>query len=156
MRTMTILTRVSTALVLALALAACVTTNPPVAEAAPQKAIQIWNHKGGNVLDTVQYRNKLAASGRRVEIRGYCRSACTILITLPNACLARDATVGFHAPRIPNTTIIPPLVDEIMARFYRNGVLARWNSTWKHSLKIQKISAKEYVRLDPQTRFCRK
>ena len=151
------LTRVSTALALALTLAACVSTNPPVAEAAPQgKPIQIWNHRGGNVLDTVQYRNKLAASGRPVEIRGYCGSACTILITMPNACLDPNGTVGFHAPRIPNTTIIPPLVDEIMARFYRNGILARWNSTWKHSLKIQKISAKEYVRLDPQTRFCRK
>jgi hypothetical protein len=30
-----------------------------------------------------------------------------------------------------------------------------WNARWKHSLKMQKISAREYVRLDPQTRLCR-
>ena len=125
-------------------------------KAASQKVKVHVEHQVNNVVNMVQYRNKLAASGRPVEIRGYCGSACTILITMPNACLAPDGTVGFHAPRIPNTTIIPPLVDEIMARFYRNGILDRWNSTWKHSLKIQKISAREYVRLDPQTRLCRK
>ena len=50
--------------------------------------------------------------------------------------------------------ITDPIADYLTR--VRNGILARWNSTWKHSLKIQKISAKEYVRLDPQTRFCRK
>ena len=158
MKTLRQIARIPALIGLALTLAACVatTTAPPVEAAPRNKPIVIANNRGGNVIEMVQYRNKLAASGRPVEIRGYCGSACTILITMPNACLAPDGTVGFHAPRIPNTTIIPPLVDEIMARFYRNGVLARWNSTWKHSLKIQKISAKEYVRLDPQTRFCRK
>ncbi|RCW82117.1 hypothetical protein [Paracoccus lutimaris] len=158
MKTLRHIARIPALIGLTLTLAACVatTTAPPV-EAAPRgKPIVIANNRGGNVIEMVQYRNKLAASGRPVEIRGYCGSACTILITMPNACLAPDGTVGFHAPRIPNTTIIPPLVDEIMARFYRNGILDRWNSTWKHSLKIQKISAKEYVRLDPQTRLCRK
>ena len=158
MKTLRQIARIPALIGLTLTLAACVatTTAPPV-EAAPRgKPIVIANNRGGNVIEMVQYRNKLAASGRPVEIRGYCGSACTILITMPNACLAPDGTVGFHAPRIPNTTIIPPLVDEIMARFYRNGILTRWNSTWKHELKIQKITAQEYVRLDPQTRFCRK
>lgn len=157
MKTMRRIARIPALICLALMLAACVatTTAPPVEAAPNSKPIVIRNNRGGNVVNMVQYRNKLAASGRPVEIRNYCGSACTILITLPNACLGPGATVGFHAPRIPNTTIIPPLVDEIMARFYRNGILARWNSTWKHSLKIQKITAREYVRLDPQTRLCR-
>lgn len=116
--------------------------------------IVIRDNKGGNVLRMIQQRNQLAASGRPVEIRGYCGSACTMLITLPNACLGPMATVGFHAPRIPNTTYIPPGVDDIMARYYRNGILDRWNAEWKHSLKIQKITAAEYVRLDPQTKIC--
>ena len=145
---------------LALILAAAMTVaTPALAQQGIQRAgqfIDVWNNRGGNVLEMVKTRARLENSGKEVRIRGYCRSACTILITLPNACLGPGATVGFHAPRIPNTTIIPPLVDEIMARFYRNGILDRWNSTWKHSLKIQKISAREYVRLDPQTRLCRK
>ena len=157
MKTIRRIARIPALMGLTLMLAACVATIAPPVEAAPNsKPIVIRDNRGGNVVNMVQYRNKLAASGRPVEIRGYCGSACTILITMPNACLAPDGTVGFHAPRIPNTTIIPPLVDEIMARFYRNGILDRWNSTWKHSLKIQKISAREYVRLDPQTRLCRK
>lgn len=154
------MTRIRTALPSALALiGALLATSlaPPQAEAKPKGGapIVIMNNRGGNVMEAVQYRQKLAASGRRVEIAGYCRSACTIYITLPNACLSPKATVGFHAPRIPGTTIIPPIVDQIMASYYRNGILQKWNSEWKHSLKMHKISARQYVRLDPQTRLCR-
>ncbi|RDD71981.1 hypothetical protein [Paracoccus versutus] len=151
-----LLTRLSSALVLALALGAGVASLSATAEAQPRgKPIVIVNNRGGNVVEAIRQRNKLAASGRPVEVRGYCRSACTIYITLPNACLGPRATVGFHAPRIPGTTIIPPIVDELMAQYYRNGILHMWNARWKHSLKMQKISAREYVRLDPQTRLCR-
>lgn len=130
---------------------------PPVAQAQSRqgaKPIVIWNDKGGNVLQMMQRRQELVASGRPVQIRGYCRSACTMLITMPNACLAPKATVGFHAPRIPNTKIVPPIVDQMMARYYRNGILRKWNSEWKHSLSMHKISARQYVALDPETRLC--
>ncbi|MDF3855411.1 hypothetical protein ACDP63_16540 [Paracoccus sp. P2] len=154
-----LLTRLSSALALSLALGtgvAGVAGLPAPAEAQPRgKPIVIMNNRGGNVVEAIRYRNKLAASGRPVEVRGYCRSACTIYITLPNACLGPKATVGFHAPRIPGTTIIPPIVDELMAQYYRNGILRMWNTQWKHSLKMHRISAREYVRLDPQTRLCR-
>ncbi len=143
--------------ILALALMLLTLIAPAPAAQARTKAepIVILNNKGGNVLEAIQYRNKLANSGRRVEVRGYCRSACTIYITLPNACLGPRATVGFHAPRIPGTAIIPPIVDELMGSYYRGGILRMWNSTWKRSLSMHKISAREYVRLDPQTRLCR-
>lgn len=132
-----------------------ITPAPRPGPASGPEPIVIRDNKGGNVLRMIQRRNQLAASGRPVEIRGYCGSACTMLITLPNACLGPMATVGFHAPRIPNTTYIPPGVDDIMARYYRNGILDRWNAEWKHSLKIQKITAAEYVRLDPETKLCK-
>ena len=126
----------------------------PAAAQSREAPIVIWNNKGGNVVKAMQYRDELARSGRRVEIRGYCRSACTIYITLPNACLGPDAFVGFHAPRIPNTQFIPPMVGDMMARYYRNGILQKWNGGWNKSIKMQKITAREYVRLDPQTRLC--
>ena len=122
--------------------------------AAGPEPIVIHDNRGGNVLQMIQRRTELEASGRPVRISGRCNSACTMLITLPNACLVRDASVGFHAPRLPGTDIIPPIVDQLMALHYRNGILERWNAEWRHSLKIQKISAQEYVRLDPQTRLC--
>ena len=87
-------------------------------------------------------------------MRGYCRSACTIYITLSNACLGPGATVGFHAPRIAGTQIVPPLVDQIVADYYRGGIRRMWMSEWRHSREMVKISAREYVRLDPQTRLC--
>lgn len=117
--------------------------------------IFVNNDRGGNVMDMVQTRSRLENSGKPVWIRGYCRSACTMLITMRNACLYPRAEVGFHAPRIPNTKIIPPYVPEIMASFYRNGILTKWNREWRHSLSMVKISAKDYVRLDPATKLCR-
>ena len=120
-----------------------------------ESRIVVRNHRGGNVLEMVRLRSKLENSGKRVEVRGYCRSACTMLITMRNACLGSGATIGFHAPRIPNTTIIPPYVDQIMAMFYRNGIRDRWESEWKYSLEMKKISSKDYIRLDPKTQLCR-
>ncbi|MDB6177254.1 hypothetical protein PAF17_06995 [Paracoccus sp. Z330] len=118
------------------------------------KYIDIINDKGGNVMEMAQRRSKLARSGKQVRIRGYCRSACTMLITLPNACIGPKARIGFHAPRIPNTTIIPPIVDQIMGNYYRNGIRAKWYGGWNRSIDMNVISAREYVRLDPQTRIC--
>lgn len=119
-----------------------------------RKPVVIENNRGGNVMAAISRRNQLEKWGGPVEIRGYCGSACTLFITLPNACLGKNATVGFHAPRLPGTHIIPPGVDDIMANYYRGGIKQRWNATWKHSLAIQRISADEYRRLDPQTRTC--
>lgn len=116
--------------------------------------IDVWNHRGGNVLQMVQTREQLAATGQVVRIRGYCRSACTILTTLPNACLGPKARIGFHAPRIPNTQIIPPYVDQIMGNFYRAGIRDRWFGGWNRSRDMQVISAREYTQLDPQARIC--
>ena len=143
---------------LALILAAAMTVaTPALAQQGIQRAgqfIDVWNNRGGNVLEMVQTRQELASSGRTVRIRGYCRSACTMLITLPNACLGPHATVGFHAPRLPGTRIIPPHVDQIMGSTYRNGIRDRWFGGWNRSIDMQVISARDYVRLDPQTRLC--
>lgn len=130
------------------------TASPPRPSAALTRPLVIHDDRGGNVLQMIQRRNELEASGRPVRISGRCNSACTMLVTLPNACLAPDASVGFHAPRLPGTEIIPPIVDQLMAMHYRGGIRERWNAEWRHSLTIHSISAREYVRLDPQTRLC--
>ncbi|MDO5706574.1 MAG: hypothetical protein Q4G49_16110, partial [Paracoccus sp. (in: a-proteobacteria)] len=120
-----------------LSLAACVPevpaqqTRPAAASVrSDAKPIVIRDDRGGNVLQAIQRRNQLAQSGRPVEIRGYCRSACTIYITLPNACLGPGARVGFHAPRIDGTAIIPPYVDQMMGQYYRGGIRDRWFGGW--------------------------
>ena len=145
---------------LALIVIAALTAASPALSQQPQgiqragQFIDVWNHRGGNVLQMVQTRQELESSGRTVRIRGYCRSACTILTTMPNACLGPHARIGFHAPRIPNTQIIPPYVDQIMGNYYRGGVRERWFGGWNRSMEMQVISARDYVRLDPQARIC--
>lgn len=132
-----------------------VALSAPGAEANNRgRFIDVTDNRGGNVLEMVRYREQLARSGKTVRIRGYCRSACTILITLPNACLGPGARIGFHAPRIPNTRIIPPYVDQIMGSFYRGGIRDRWFGGWNRSHQMNVISASDYVRLDPQTKIC--
>ena len=145
---------------LALILAAALTVATPALAQQPQgiqragEFIDVWNNRGGNVLEMVQTRQELASSGRTVRIRGYCRSACTILTTMPNACLGPQARIGFHAPRIQGTQIIPPYVYQIMVNFYRGGIRERWFGGWNRSMEMKIISAREYVRLDPQARIC--
>lgn len=132
-------------------------TSAPATSATPAPVpgrIIIENNKGGNVVQMMAYRSQLANSGQTVEIRGVCNSACTMLTTLPNACLAPNASIGFHAPRLPGTTVIPPIVDQLMATTYRNGIRARWYNEWRHSLEIRSITAREYVALDPMTKLC--
>lgn len=141
--------------VLGLALSLAALSAPVRADIVERGAfIDVENHRGGNVLQMVQLRERLGASGKIVRIRGYCRSACTILTTLPNACLGPKSRIGFHAPRLPDTRIIPPLVGEIMGSFYRNGIRDRWFGGWNRSLDMTVLSARDYVRLDPQTRIC--
>lgn len=136
------------------AAAAPATPAPAAVNPAAGQPLVIHNNRGGNVVQTMAWRAEIAASGRPVRITGACDSACTMLITLPNACLAPDATVGFHAPRLPGTQVIPPIVDQMMAMHYRNGIRARWFNEWRHSLAIKRITAREYVALDPMTRLC--
>ena len=73
-------------------------TSEQVVEATRSDPLIIRNDPGGNLFSYEQRRSRLLNSGRRVEIRGFCNSACTILTTLPNACLGRNARIGFHAP----------------------------------------------------------
>ena len=134
--------------------AAAAPATVPAAQTAATAPLSIHNNRGGNVLQTMAQRAELMASGRQVRISGACDSACTMFITMPNACLAPDATIGFHAPRLPGTQVIPPIVDQMMATTYRNGIRARWFSEWRHQLAIQRITAREYVALDPMTRLC--
>lgn len=124
------------------------------AAAQQRQIINIDNDKGGNVMEAIQRRNALQASGKRVQIRGYCRSACTIYLTLPNACLGPNASVGFHAPRIPGTSIIPPIVGDLMGQFYRGEVRRKWYTEWQYSLKMHKMSSAQYKKLDPQIEIC--
>ena len=94
MKTLRQIARIPTVVGLTLFLAACVatTTAPPVEARGKSGPIIIQNNRGGNVIEMVQYRNKLAASGRelmlyRVSPGGSCiiSSSCLLGHTDYNA-----------------------------------------------------------------------
>ncbi|AUH33809.1 hypothetical protein [Paracoccus tegillarcae] len=126
----------------------------PPGPAAAREVIDIVNDSGGNVLQAIARRNQLQSSGKLVRIRGYCRSACTLYLTLPNACIGPQARVGFHAPRVKGTSFIPPIVGDLMGQHYRGEIRRRWYAEWQYSLQMHTMSAAQYKKLDPQIKFC--
>lgn len=114
----------------------------------------IRDNGGGNVTGYILRRDELARSGRPVEFRGSCASACTLLMTIPNACVAPDARIGFHAPHFIASGKPAPIMNQLMARYYRAGVLETWNAVWSRSTQMQTISGRDYHRLDPQMKLC--
>ncbi|MGR3502949.1 hypothetical protein [Pseudaestuariivita sp.] len=136
-------------LVACLALSACAAapqdTLPDVDFSAP--VVTILGDEGGNPGAYRDLRARLAASGTRVQL-GECNSACTMLMTLPNACLIPDTRFGFH------TSNVGGLFNPMLAETYRAGILARFQAEWSQSERIQRITAEEAVALDPGLRLC--
>lgn len=65
---------------------------PPPAPAA----IIIINDGGGDVMDYTRAAARYDQEGRRVEIRGSCRSACTLALAVRNVCVGNGAIVKWH------------------------------------------------------------
>ena len=112
----------------------------------------IDNDGGGQLISAEADRAMLLAWGGRVEIRGFCRSACVIFTTLPNACLSPRATVGFHGSNVNKG----PIGNQQMARYLRADALRRYLARWQHipPTEIHKMTALNYAKLDPQVRIC--
>ena len=60
--------------------------------------IVITDDGGGIVENFLAKAQQYNLEGRRVEIRGSCRSACVIALSVKNVCVAPGATVKAHLP----------------------------------------------------------
>ncbi|NEX45220.1 hypothetical protein [Pseudotabrizicola algicola] len=65
--------------------------------AVPQTIIE--NDPGGSLVDRLTALASLRQTGHRVEIVGWCASACTLYLGLPGACVRPSARLGFHGPQ---------------------------------------------------------
>lgn len=112
----------------------------------------IKNDGGGQLISAETDRAILKLWGGPVRIEGYCNSACLMFTTLPNACLAPDLTLGFHGANVTVGFVGNPQVS----KYLRGGVKQRFDAEWQHIpfTEIHRISAEEYVALDPETRLC--
>ena len=61
-----------------------------------KQPVAIYNDGGGLVDKYIAQAHQYALEGRRVEIRGSCRSACTLALSVPSVCVSPGAQVKMH------------------------------------------------------------
>lgn len=93
-------------------------------DAAAQTSVAyiVQSDRGGWIGQRSKEIRALRASGQPVELRGTCLSACTMYLSLPNACIAPTATFGFHGPSRNGQALPPREFDhwsQVMADTYR-------------------------------------
>ncbi|RRH78233.1 hypothetical protein [Falsigemmobacter faecalis] len=79
-----------------LAVVICLSGAPQAALA--QGPLVVTRDNGGLLKVRRSEVRALQASGRRVELRGICYSACTMYLGAPGVCLDPQAELGFHGP----------------------------------------------------------
>ncbi len=87
------------ALALAVLIGAFVNTTEARARTGQEVVKIVMRDPGGSLSVRQKEIRSLRRSGRRVELRGMCFSACTMYLALENVCVSRDAVFGFHGPR---------------------------------------------------------
>ncbi len=96
----------------------------------------VRNDPGGYLNARLQQIRDLRQSDRPVEIRGgHCNSTCTMLIGLPQTCVSRDATFGFHGPSARGRPLEPwrfELASRVMAQYYPPDLRAWFMETGRY------------------------
>lgn len=84
--------------------------HPPPAPAA----IVINLDTGGYVDDYFAAAESFTRSQRPIEVRGECRSACTVLLEVPTLCVAPGAVFRWHHAYSKETGVLHPEVTQQM------------------------------------------
>ena len=133
------------------ALAVSATALPQGVTAQTGGAIIVRSDRGGMLGQRSQQIRQLRASGQRVELRGTCLSACTMYLSLPNACVAASASFGFHGPS-RNQRALPAAEfehwSEVMARNYREPLRSWFLSEARYRISgYYELSGAELIRM---------
>jgi hypothetical protein len=75
------------------ALCAALTVAPPALADGSSKGYGV----GGRFSRYYPVIQKFNKSGERFRIEGFCRSACTLFLSIRNVCIERSAFLSFHA-----------------------------------------------------------
>src|SRR5690606_32198055 len=92
-----------------LAVAMCLGGMPQAVQA--QGPLVVTNDNGGLLRPRRAEVRALQASGRRVELRGTCNSACTMYLGAPGVCIDPRAELGFHGPSWYSSPLPPQDFD---------------------------------------------
>lgn len=126
---------------------------PQPVQAAQKPRLVITHDLGGALEARMAELAALQRSGQPVEIRGQCSSSCTLYLGLPQTCVQRSATLGFHGPQSDIYGLaLPPAEFEhwsnVMASHYP-PMLRRWFMAEARNVTvgIYQISGSEAIRL---------
>lgn len=102
------------------------------------------DHTFAQFQEVVQQYN---ASGERFRIDSYCRSACTMFLSIRNVCVSPRATLLFHAGGSLKTGIIRPANTQALLGSY-NAALRQYvtDNHFMDTLAFHAISGGEMIK----------
>lgn len=122
------------------------------AMAAPP-ILRISNDPGGSLPARLEDLQRLRHSGQRVEIRrGYCNSACTLYLGLPDTCISGRVRFGFHGPQLATRGLkmLPSDFErwsQTMANHYPPALRRWFLSTARHSTDLITLSGEQLINM---------
>ena len=78
------------------------------------RPVIILNDRGGRISDYEAMANRYTLEGREVRIIGFCWSACSLALSVPNVCVGSMATVMFHDAYDPKTGKVTPEATKVL------------------------------------------
>jgi hypothetical protein len=117
---------------------------------AQSGAVIVGNDRGGFIRQRLRDLRSIRASGRAVEIRGnICYSTCTMYLGLPNTCVSRGTTFGFHGPSImgvPMQSQDFETVSRIISSYYPEPLRNWYMTEARYRLNgVHRVSASEII-----------
>ncbi|WP_417241625.1 hypothetical protein [Celeribacter sp.] len=128
---------------------------PQIAQAAQARSvITIRNDPGGRLDTRINEINRIRQSGAQVRIvGGYCNSACTMYLGLPNTCVSRNVSFGFHGPMSQFYGMaLPPDEFEywsgVMASYYPGAIRSWYLQDARYvTVGLRSVSGRDLIRL---------
>ena len=120
---------------------------------AAQSVLIVRNDLGGSIEERLSRIEQLRALGTRVEIRGTCASACTMLLGLPNACVGQASRLGFHGPQSQYYGVSLPRAEfeywsQVLAAHYPATISDWFMKTARNTtLSLITISGKQAIKM---------
>lgn len=128
---------------------ACLSAAPQAVQA--QGPLVITNDNGGLLRARRAEIRALQASGRRVELRGICYSACTMYLGAPGVCIDPRAELGFHGPSWFSTPLPQQDFDywsHELAVHYREPLRSWFMTKARYTLSsYHRVSGAEMIRM---------
>lgn len=122
--------------------------------ALPAETLIIGNDAGGRIDHRQQIIQRIKQAGDRVEIRGgYCNSACTMFLGLPNMCISASTVFGFHGPssQFPGFPLQPKTFERwsrVMADHYPQPLRSWFLTDARYELEgIKRVRGRDIIQM---------